>query len=97
MATDMMFTVSGKADISFDLRNFNTRGLRKATNKKEGKNMPTVAAIAPGRPAICQPIKVAEEKTGPGVNCPTAMASINSFLLNIPVLTNSLSKKANST
>lgn len=56
-----------------------------------------VAAIAPGKPAICQPMKVADEKTGPGVNCPTAMASINSCLLNIPVFTSSASKNAKST
>ncbi len=77
---EAIFTVSKNADIIFDLRNFGISGFKNATNKKEGRNIPMVAANAPLIPPICHPIKVAEEKTGPGVNCPTAMASINCSL-----------------
>ncbi len=97
MATDATFTVSRKADIIADLLSLGMYGLSKATNKNEGRKMPTVAAMAPGSPAICQPINVAAEKTGPGVNWPTAIASINSLCEIIPVLTSSLSRKANKT
>src|SRR5262249_13775902 len=84
-AIEATFTVSKKADITLELRSLGTSGLRKATNKNDGRNMPAVAAAAPTGPAICQPTKVAEENTGPGVNCPIAMASINSFLVSKPV------------
>ena len=77
-ATDTIFTVSKNADNSVEFLNRDINGFNKATNKKEGKNIPVVAATAPGMPAICQPINVADEKTGPGVNWPTAMASTNS-------------------
>ena len=67
-ATEAILTVSKNADIIPDFLNFGTIGFIKATNTKAGKKIPIVAAKAPGKPAICQPIKVAEEKTGPGVN-----------------------------
>lgn len=59
----------------FDFLNHGMSGLSSATNKNEGRNIPIVAAIAPDAPPIRQPINVADEKTGPAVNCPTAMAS----------------------
>jgi hypothetical protein len=40
---------------------------------------------------------VADENTGPGVNCPTAIACINCCLVSKPVATNSASKNANNT
>jgi hypothetical protein len=43
-------------------------GFNSATKKKEGRKIPIEAARAPGRPAICHPMKVADENTGPGVN-----------------------------
>jgi hypothetical protein len=73
-AIETMFNVSKKEDIILDFLNLGINGLRNATNKKEGKNIPIVVATTPGNPAICQPMKVAEDKTGPGVNCPTAIA-----------------------
>ena len=60
--------VSRNADINADFLSLGINGLRKATNKKEGAKIPAVAAIAPFIPLICQPMKVADEKTGPGVN-----------------------------
>jgi hypothetical protein len=39
--------------------------------------MAKVETTAPDRPLIWYPINVTDEKTGPGVNCPTAIASIN--------------------
>lgn len=68
IAIDTTFTVSKKALIIFDFLNRGISGLSTATNKKDGRNIPIVAATAPGAPAICQPINVADEKTGPGVN-----------------------------
>ena len=97
MAIDTILTVSKKADINFDLLSFGINGFNRATNKKEGRKIPMVAAMAPPAPPICQPMKVAEEKTGPGVNCPTAIASINCCFDSNPLLTNSASKKAKST
>jgi hypothetical protein len=44
--------------------------------------MAKVKQQQPDRPLIWYPIKVTDEKTGPGVNCPTAIASINWFLVN---------------
>jgi len=66
--TETIFTASKKADIILELRSFRIIGLSKATNKNEDRNIPIVAAIAPGIPASCHPINVADEKTGPGVN-----------------------------
>jgi len=54
----------------------------------------TAFKIAPIIPFICQPIKVAVDKTGPGVICPTATASISTCLVNQPLATNSESRKA---
>ncbi len=59
--------------------------------------MPIVAASAPPHPPSRQPINVAAENTGPGVNCPTAIASTSVCLDNKPFATNSASKKANNT
>lgn len=57
-----------------DLRILETRGFSMATTKiKEGRKMPTVATTAPEKPYNCQPINVAVDRTGPGVNCPTAI------------------------
>lgn len=68
IAIETMFIVSKKADITSELLSFGMSGFRKATNKNEGRKIPVVAAIAPPIPPICQPMNVAEEKTGPGVN-----------------------------
>ena len=97
IATAPIFSASKNADIIFDFLIFGIKGLSTATNRNEGRKIPTVAAIAPQKPFNCQPIKVAVDKTGPGVNCPTAIASINCDLVSNPVLTNSASKKANKT
>lgn len=91
-ATAAMFTASKNAAIIFDFRIFGISGLSIATKMKEGRKIPTVAAIAPQNPFNYQPINVAVDKTGPGVNCPTATASINSCRVSKPVLTNSASK-----
>lgn len=93
MATEATFTASRNTDKPFELRIFFTNGLRNATNTNEGKNIATVETIAPYNPLIWYPIKVTDEKTGPGVNCPTAIASISCFLVSNPVCTNSVSKK----
>ena len=97
IAMETTFTASKKALMIFDVRSFGIHGLRRATNKKEGRKIPMVAAIAPGAPLICHPINVAEENTGPGVNCPTAIASTNCCLVSNPFVTSSASRKANRT
>src|SRR5690606_30806822 len=96
-ATAAMFTASKNAAITLDLRILGTRGFKMATKTKDGRKIPTVAAIAPKKPPNCQPMNVAVDKTGPGVNCPTATASINSCRVSNPVVTNSASRYANST
>jgi hypothetical protein len=68
IAIDTTFTVSKKALMILDFRNRGIKGFSNATNKKEGRNIPTVAATAPPGPPNCHPINVADEKTGPGVN-----------------------------
>ena len=96
-ATAAMLTASRNEAMALDFLIFGMIGLRMATNINEGRNIPIVAAIAPQNPLSCQPINVAVESTGPGVNCPTATASISSCRVSSPVLTNSASRKANST
>lgn len=92
-----MFTVSKNVAIIFDMRSLGINGLRSATKINEGRKIPMVAAKAPPGPPSCHPMKVADENTGPGVNCPTAIASINCCLVSKPVATNSASKNANNT
>ena len=87
------FIAFRKAAIIFELRILRTRGFSNATNRNEGRNMPIVATIAPLMPFTWYPIKVTEENTGPGVNCPTAMASINCWREIMPLATNSESRR----
>lgn len=96
-AIEAMFTESKNADINLELRSLGIKGLRNATKRKDGKKIPRVANAAPWKPDICQPIKVADEKTGPGVNWPMAIASISSCLLSNPVVTSSSSRNAKRT
>ena len=51
-------------------------------SKPGGKKIAKVATQAPRYPATLNPIKEAVRMTGPGVICPMAMASANSFVLN---------------
>lgn len=51
-ATEAALTASKNADISLDFRTAGMIRLSKVTNKKEGRNIPTVAPIAPGIPLI---------------------------------------------
>ncbi|HTS45430.1 MAG TPA: hypothetical protein VMH01_13615 [Puia sp.] len=97
MATEAILTVSKNAPIILEDRSLGINGLRKATNRKDGRKMPAVAAIAPPIPLICHPINVADEKTGPGVNWPTAIASTSCCFVIIFLLTSSASRKAKST
>ena len=71
------FTAFKKEENNFEPRIFRTNGFRNATKRKEGKKIPRVETIAPLIPLTWYPINVTEEKTGPGVNWPTVMASIN--------------------
>ncbi len=96
-ATAATFTAFKKALITFDFRIRGIIGLSTNTNKNEGKKIPNVAAKPPDSPFICQPINVAVDNTGPGVNCPTATASISSCLDSQPFATSSVSRKANNT
>ena len=96
IATDAAFTPSRKAENPFDRRIRGTKGFSNATNTKEGRKTATVAITAPYNPFICQPINVTDENTGPGVNCPTAIASTSCVRESNPFATSSLSKKANS-
>ena len=97
MAIETIFTVYRKALMTFDFLRRGINGLSKATKRNEGRNIPIVAAMAPCTPPICQPMNVADENTGPGVNCPTAIASTNCCFVSRPFATNSASKKANNT
>ena len=67
-ATAPIFTASKNAPIVFDFRKRGSNGFNIETNKNEGKKIPMVAAKAPQKPFSCQPIKVAVDNTGPGVN-----------------------------
>lgn len=97
IATEAAFTPSRKAENSLLRRMRGISGCDNATNTKEGRKIASVAKAADCHPPICQPIKVTDENTGPGVNCPTAMASINTFRDNNPFATSSLSRNANNT
>src|SRR5665213_470344 len=97
IATDAIFTASRNDENIFEFLIFLAKGFNNAINKKEGKKIPRVATDAPVQPSIWYPINVTDEETGPGVNCPTAIASINCCLDIIPFETNSVSRKANST
>ena len=75
MATEAIFTPSRKAENKRDFRIFGRKTLFPEQMKdkiNDGRKTAIVASIAPGAPFICQPIKVTDENTGPGVNCPTA-------------------------
>ena len=67
-ATEAAFTASRKAEKIFDFLSLGKRGLRRATKRKEGRKIPSVARREPVIPPICHPINVAVERTGPGVN-----------------------------
>ena len=71
-----------------------TNGFNNAPKINDGKKMAIVEISAPENPLIWKQIKVTDEKTGPGVNCPTAIASINCVLNKKPVATNSASRNA---
>ena len=68
---------SRKAENQVEWRILGMKRLEMATKKKEGAKMPRVESKAPGTPARIYPMKVAVVKTGPGVTCPIAMASIS--------------------
>lgn len=55
---------------------------RKKEIKKEGRKIPMVANTPPVVPWIRYPANVALDNIGPGVICPTAMASINCWWLS---------------
>src|SRR5271157_321779 len=78
-ASDPATTPSSAAAATADLRSRGISGPLTATSTNPGKKIPTVATTAPIQPATTYPIKVAVVNTGPGVNCPTATASINCF------------------
>jgi hypothetical protein len=67
-AIELTLTASKKAAVHFEVRKRGTRGLRRATKRKDGRKMATVATTAPGKPAMRYPINVEVESTGPGVN-----------------------------
>ena len=69
------FTPSRKAAARREPRSRGSHGRLTATSTNEGRKMATVASTAPGRPASTKPMKVAVVNTGPGVTCPTAIAS----------------------
>lgn len=97
IATEAIFTPSRNAENKRDFRIFGTSGFNKATKTNEGRKTAMVAHIAPEGPFICQPINVTDENTGPGVNCPTAIASISCVRVSNPFATSSPSRKANNT
>ena len=66
-ATAATFIASKMALIILDFLILGIKGFKINTNKNEGRKIPTVAARAPVKPFICQPINVAVDKTGPGV------------------------------
>ena len=66
-ATAATFTASKTERIILEFLIFGINGFNTNTNINEGKKIPIVAAIAPVIPFSCHPIKVAVDKTGPGV------------------------------
>ncbi len=55
-AKEAKFTPSSKTENTLEFLIFGIRGFRSHTNKNDGKKIPTVAAIAPGKPFIRYPI-----------------------------------------
>ena len=97
MATAATFTPSSSAPSKGFLRILWTRGLSSKTKINDGKNIPIVAAKAPCQQFSCQPMKVAVESTGPGVNCPAPTASIKPCCVSQPLSTKADSRKAKRT
>jgi hypothetical protein len=77
---------SKNAPAHFDRRILERKGALTATKKNAGINIPRVAATAPREPAIKKPINVAVVKTGPGVNCPIAIAITNNTKISLPLI-----------
>ena len=69
----------------------------KHQKKKEAIKIAITETIAPVKPLIWFPTKGTKEKTGLGVTCSKAIASISCCLLYNPVTTGRASKKANKT
>src|SRR5208337_1738302 len=78
-ASDPATTPSSAAAATADLRSRGISGPLTATSTNPGKKIPIVATAAPIQPATTYPINVAVVNSGPGVNWPTATASINCF------------------
>lgn len=91
-ATAATFTESKKYRNTLDPCNLGSMGLSIITKIKDGRKIPAVAAIAPQNPESWYPMKVEVDNTGPGVNWPTAMASINSVRVSQPRVTSSASR-----
>ena len=89
---------SKKLPAQVDWRNLGMIGLLIATKIKDGRKMPRVARRAPGVPPRMNPINVAVVKTGPGVICPMATASMSCLSVSHPRrLTKSARRKAKRT
>src|SRR5208282_1701653 len=78
-ASDPATTPSSAAAATADLRSRGISGPLTATSTNPGKKIPIVATSAPLHPVTTYPMNVAVVNSGPGVNCPTATASINCF------------------
>ncbi len=76
-ASETTFTPSSSAPNHGDWRRRGTNGRTMATRMNAGRKMPIVAMMAPGTPPRMKPTNVAEVNNGPGVICPTTMASSN--------------------
>ena len=76
-ASEAIFTPSNKYFRFLDSLNLCRIGFNKATKINEGKKIPAVDTRAPGSPFNMYPTEAAVVKTGPGVNCPIATASIS--------------------
>ena len=92
-ATEATFTASRNIENGIEFLIFFTIRFNNATNKNAGKNIPIVDTIAPKTPYNWYPIIVTDGKTGPGVNCPTAMACIKVAGDNKPFATSSASSQ----
>ena len=96
-AIDPLETARRNAAKGRDLPASDTTRSTNAAKTNDGPKMPSVATNAPPNPARCQPMNVAVVNTGPGVNCPTEMASSNTSGEIQPRSTTSLSRNTSNT
>lgn len=81
----------------FGIAKFRDNRIKESHEQKGGQKDTNGCGDGPGKTSQLPTNKGGGDNTSPGVNCPTAMASINSCFVSKPVVTSSASRKANNT